>query len=102
MTTVPPMRRSLLRKAAVLTSAAALICFCSCERHRAGELPSHDSHANSEAADHAHADGKAEKPGHGTEHGDTQNRATTAMSVTPPPATPGPTPVNFFPTATPH
>ncbi|MBA3544158.1 MAG: hypothetical protein H0T83_06940 [Chthoniobacterales bacterium] len=102
MTIVPPMRRSLFREAAVFTFAAALVCFCSCERHRADELPSHEENANSEAAAHEHADKQKEKPARSDERGDSQSRATTAMSVTPPPASPSLTPANFFPTATPH
>ncbi len=102
MTTVAPMARFTFRNVALLTSAAALICFCSCERHTAGELPVHEEHASSNAADRAHADGTTEKQGPGPEHGDMQSRATTAMSVTPPPGSPSPTAVNFFPTASPH
>jgi len=102
MATVPGMVRSLLRRAAVVTSAAALICFCSCERHRASELAEEGEHGKTEGAGDKKAHGKSEQAAHDTEHGDTQSRATTAMSVTPPPASPSPTAANFFPTASPH
>ena len=74
MTTVPPMRPSLFRNAALSASAFALICFCSCERHRAEELSSFEENGNAVAAGHEHLD--KEKLGHGGE----QSRATTAMA----------------------
>ncbi|MGI8821039.1 MAG: hypothetical protein ACR2ID_09265 [Chthoniobacterales bacterium] len=79
---------ALLRKTALFSLAAALICFCSCERHKPGELPP-DEHTHSAAAD------GGEKAGH--EHAGHDARPAPA-AVT---ATPAATPAQFFPAASP-
>ena len=63
MTTVPPMR-SILCRAAVFSAAAALVFFCSCERHKPEELH-HGGHGDAKSGEHSHAAGDA----HGHEHG---------------------------------
>ncbi len=92
--------RFLFRKIAVVSSAAILIFFCSCERHHPDELPV-EEHAQSETANREHAE-HANKHGRDQNHPDDQSRATTAMSVTPPPASPAATPAEFFPENSPH
>jgi len=83
--------RPFLRKAAVLMASAALIFFCSCERHNPEELY-HGGHSAAGAADHSH---RASDPhGHATEgnkHGSAH-----------PAASPLGTPAQFFPSATPR
>jgi hypothetical protein len=44
--------RSFLRKAGLTLATGALIFYCSCERHRVGELPA-EHHAKGPAEDHA-------------------------------------------------
>jgi hypothetical protein len=103
MTKVAPMSRSFLRRAAVVLASGALICFCSCERHYPSELEEGENAQTGIAHHEPHGKGDAKRhEKKADEHGDTQSRATTAMSVTPPPASPGPTTANFFPTASPH
>ena len=98
MNTVPPMS-ALLRQIIALSGSLAVVCSFSCERHRPEELAGHGEHVRSEASKHEQPSAK-EKEAHATSHGDDQHRATTAMSVTPPPASA--TPANFFPSPTPH
>ena len=68
--------RPFLRRFSVVAASAALVFFCSCERHSPDELGSHGAHA--EGDDHGHAtSGDAKGHGnagglaneHGTDHG---------------------------------
>jgi hypothetical protein len=72
-----------IRQIAAALSAAALIFFCSCEKHRLGE----DPEAQKEHADGAKGDG---------ENAAAANKADVIES-----ATPSRTPAEFFPKTTP-
>jgi len=67
-----------IRQIAAVISAAALIFFCSCEKHRLGEDP------------------EAQK-----EHDGTENAAAANKAETPETGTKSPTPAEFFPKTTP-
>ena len=89
MTILRPMRL-FLRHAALFSFALSLAFFCSCERHRAEELPAEEEHEKSGAPD-AHDRG----PAMGThEHGKAEHAASPAAA----------TPAEFFPaaSASPH
>jgi hypothetical protein len=75
--------RSFLRTFAGCLSAAALIFFCSCERHHPDELPV-EEHGKAEPAKGEHA-----------AHSDKRNTDQAHIS-------PAPTPAQFFPESTPH
>jgi hypothetical protein len=102
MNTLPRMR-SFFRLICVVSSLAALLFYCSCERHKASELAHGEEHAKSAAGEYEHAEAadRAKHTDHDKARDTDQAIATTAMSVTPPPKQ-SPTPANFFPTATPH
>ncbi|MFN2508320.1 MAG: hypothetical protein ABR589_06060 [Chthoniobacterales bacterium] len=99
MTTVAPMR-PFFRRAVVVAAVFSVLFYWSCERHKPSEL----AHGTEHAKSHAEEDAATERAQEGEDHDEPddsdQMRATTAMSVTPPPASP--TPANFFPTASPH
>jgi hypothetical protein len=72
-----------VREAAAALSAAALIFFCSCEKHRLGEDPEVQKE-------------RVEEPKSGEENVSAPNKADVPES-----ATPKPTPAEFFPENTP-
>jgi hypothetical protein len=73
-----------VRQTTAAVSAAALIFFCSCEKHHLGEDPE---------VQKEHVD----VPG-----GSEENSAAAKEVSASPPATASPTPVEFFPESTPH
>ncbi|PYK84808.1 MAG: hypothetical protein DME41_01370 [Verrucomicrobia bacterium] len=73
-----------VRQIVAAVSAAALIFFCSCEKHRLGEDPEVQK-------EHVVVPGGSEG-----------NSAATKEVSAPPSATASPTPVEFFPESTPH
>jgi hypothetical protein len=73
-----------VRQAAAAVSAAALIFFCSCEKHHLGEDPE---------VQKEHVVGPGES--------DENSSAATETSASPS-ATTSPTPAEFFPDSTPH
>jgi hypothetical protein len=96
---------SHLRRAAVTVSAAALVCFCSCERHKVGELPSEEEHAKP-GADEKHHSAKHAKANPADVHAnDGHKPAAPAHPADDPhvaPATsPAGTPAQFFPATSP-
>ncbi|MFL6531182.1 MAG: hypothetical protein ACJ8HQ_07675 [Chthoniobacterales bacterium] len=93
MKTVAAMHSFSFRKMAVSGAALALICFCSCERHHASELPPEGEHVKSEAA----AKEAPNDAAHSHAISDQQQKSTTALTPSP-----SPTAANFFPSATPH
>src|SRR3954467_3469972 len=94
MKTVAAMHSFSFRKVAVSGAALALICFCSCERHHASELPPEGEHVKSEAAAKEAPHNNATLNEHRA-MGDQQQMSTTALTPSP-----SPTPANFFPSPT--
>ncbi|MBA2742953.1 MAG: hypothetical protein H0U43_01325 [Chthoniobacterales bacterium] len=83
--------RHLLRQAAVLSFAVSLGFFCSCERHRASELPDEQEHDKSAAPDAHH--GKPDAKAHQQEKG--------SHSAPQASASPAGTAAQFFPSVSP-
>jgi hypothetical protein len=83
--------RSLLRHAALFSFAVSLGFFCSCERHRAAELPEEPEHEKSGAPD-AHDRGQ--------EIGN-EVKTDTAQGSSNEEARPAGTPAEFFPATSP-
>jgi len=73
-----------VRQTAAAISAAALIFFCSCEKHHLGEDPEVQK-------EHVIVPGESD-----------ENSGATKEASTSPSVTASPTPVEFFPESTPH
>ena len=117
---LPPMR-TFLRRFAVVSASAALIFFCSCERHSPDELGSHGDHGKGDDQGHASKDdakGHGNAGGLANEHGDDHSKGeahgrdghgkakaagdTHAAPVSPQAIPPvANTPAQFFPPTTP-
>ena len=96
MTTLPPMRL-LLRQAALFSFAISLAFFCSCERHRATELPEEHEHEKSGAPDAHDRGAKGPHENDKAAHGEKHEHAAPGAAASPAVGTPA----QFFPSASP-
>ena len=115
--------RTLLRRLAVVSASAALIFFCSCERHSPEELGSHGDHGKADghghgagdahgkpqgnsgglANEHGHDHSKPESHSDGHDHGHADPTGDNVERPSSPEAVPpvAGTPAQFFPAGTP-